>query len=123
MDTPPPIQPAASEVAAVNSNDKLLAVLCHGCPLVGLGLILPLIVYLVKKDEGGFVADQAKEALNFHITLFIAAVACGMLMVVAIGVFLLPIVGLAALVFAIVAIIKVMEGKPYLYPVTLRLVK
>jgi len=123
MDTPPTIQPPAPEAPAVNSNDKLLAVLCHGCPLIGLGLILPLIVYLVKKDEGGFVTDQAKEALNFHITLFIAAVACGMLMIIAIGVFLLPIIGLAALIFAIVAIIKVMEGKPYQYPFALRLVK
>jgi uncharacterized Tic20 family protein len=123
MDTPPPIQPPAPEAPAVNSNDKLLAVLCHGCPLIGLGLILPLIVYLVKKDEGGFVADQAKEALNFHITLLIAAVACAMLMLVAIGALLLPVVGLAALIFAIVAIIKVMEGKAYLYPVTLRLIK
>jgi len=35
------------------------------------GFIGPLIVWLVKKDEMPFAAANAKEALNFQISLFI----------------------------------------------------
>jgi len=35
------------------------------------GLIFPLIIYLVKKGESEKIADHAREALNFHISLFI----------------------------------------------------
>lgn len=49
---PPPTLPG--------SNDKLLVVLCHLSGFLGVALILPLIVYLVKKDESEFVAFHAK---------------------------------------------------------------
>jgi uncharacterized Tic20 family protein len=32
------------------------------------GVLLPLIIYLVKKDESPRVSHHAKEALNFHIS-------------------------------------------------------
>ena len=41
----------------------------------GIGNIIgPLIIWLVKKDTMPFAADQAKEALNFNITLLIASI-------------------------------------------------
>jgi uncharacterized Tic20 family protein len=89
----------------------------------------PLIVWLVKKDTMPFVADQAKEALNFGITLTILCVALLMLTILSLGIgailtiplFLL--IGLAALILVIVAAIKANEGVAYRYPMTLRLVK
>lgn len=90
----------------------------------GLGCLLgPLIIWLVKKDSMPFVDDQAKEALNFNITVAIAALVCGLLMVVLIGFVLLPLLGLAWLVFVIIASVKANEGERYRYPFTLRLVK
>jgi uncharacterized Tic20 family protein len=76
-----------------------------------------------------FVADQAKEALNFGITLTILCVALLMLTILSLGVgailtiplFLL--IGLGALVLCIIAAIKANEGVAYRYPLTLRLVK
>ena len=91
---------------------------------LGLGCILgPLIIWLVKKDSMPFVDDQGKEALNFNITVAIAALVCGVLMFVLIGFVLLPLLGIAWLVFVILAAIKANEGVRYRYPFTLRLIK
>ena len=89
----------------------------------------PLVIWLMKKDTMPFVADQAKEALNFNIT-----VAAVMLALFAFGVLTLfigfilagpamVIVGVAALVLIIMAAIKANDGHAYRYPLTIRLVK
>ena len=89
----------------------------------------PLIIWLVKKDTMPFVADQAKEALNFGITLTILCVALLMLTILSLGIGALVtvplfiLIGLGALVLVIVAAIKANEGVAYRYPITLRLIK
>lgn len=85
-------------------------------------LIGPLVVWQLKK-ENPFVEDQAKEALNFQITVFIAVLVCLLLSIIAIGMLLLPIVGIGALVLAVLAGIKANGGEAYRYPFTLRLIK
>ncbi|KJU81247.1 orotate phosphoribosyltransferase, partial [Ectopseudomonas oleovorans] len=70
----------------------------------------------IKKDLDPFVDAQGKEALNFQISVALAAVVCFILMVVVIGFPLLMLLGLAALVLTIIAGIKANEGQPYRYP-------
>jgi uncharacterized Tic20 family protein len=76
-----------------------------------------------------FVSDQAKEALNFNITVTAIFLALTILGVITLGVgFLitLPImlvVGIAALVLIIIAAMKANEGIRYRYPMTIRLIK
>ena len=65
-----------------SSNERTMALLAHLLPLLGFGFIAPLVIYLVKKDDSDFVADQAREALNFQITLFIGFIASVVLMFV-----------------------------------------
>jgi uncharacterized protein len=86
-------------------------------------LLGPLVIWLTQKEKSAFVEAQAKEALNFNITVFIAAIVCGILTMVLIGLLLLPIVGIAWLVLSIIAGIKASKGEQYQYPFTLRLVK
>jgi uncharacterized protein len=83
----------------------------------------PLVVWLIKKDTMPFVNDQGKEALNFQITMIIVAICLLPTLCIVVGFFLLPLLGLYALIFAIVAAIKANEGIAYRYPLTLRLVK
>jgi uncharacterized protein len=89
----------------------------------------PLIIWLVKKDTMPFVDDQAKEALNFNITVAIVFFALFLLALFTLGfglVISIPlwiIIGIAWLVFTIIAAIKANEGVAYRYPFTLRLVK
>ncbi|MEM1056226.1 MAG: DUF4870 domain-containing protein [Bacteroidota bacterium] len=106
-----------------SSDERTLALLGHLLPLIGFGFLAPLVIYLVKRNDSGFVADQAKEALNFQITLFLAFLACIPLMIVLIGFVLLPVIGLSAVVLGIIAAIKANDGEWYQYPFTLRLIK
>lgn len=97
-----------------------LAMLAH---LLGIftGFVGALVLWLVKKEEAGFVADEAKEALNFQITVAIALAAGIMLKVILIGILLVPLVFLANFIFCLLAALSAAKGKPYRYPFTLRL--
>lgn len=87
--------------------------------LIALPPLGPLVVWLMKKDQSPFVADQAKEALNFQITLIIAILVC---FVTCIGAILVPIVAVGGLVFAIIGGMEANKGVYYRYPYTIRLV-
>ena len=104
------------------------AMFCHFAAFLGLvfpfgNLLGPLIVWQIKKDFDPFVDAQGKEALNFQISVALAAVICFILMVVVIGFPMLMLLGLAALVLTIIAGIKANEGQNYRYPFSWRLVK
>ncbi len=125
-------QPPAAEYASgsvASKDERMWGMLCHIAafagyviPLVG-GVVGPLIIWLIKKDEMPFVNDQGKESLNFQITVLIAIVICMILFVVVIGVFLLPVVAVCNIVFIIIAAIKANAGEAYRYPFALRLIK
>ncbi len=82
----------------------------------------PLVVWLIKKDESPYAEQQAKEALNFQISLTIYGIVAALLAVVFIGFLLIPVLFVLQIVLTIVATIRVSEGKPYEYPLTIRLV-
>lgn len=102
-------------------DDRNLAMLAH---LLGIfsGFVGALVLWLVKRDAGGFVAEQSKEALNFQITVAIAMIASIMLKLLLIGFLLVPIIFVVNFVFCILAAIAASRGTSYRYPVTLRLI-
>jgi uncharacterized Tic20 family protein len=106
-----------------SSEEKLLIILCHLSGFIGVPFILPLIVYLIKKEEAGPVAAHAKEALNFHLSLLLYAVIAWLLVFVVIGILLITLIGLAALIFAIVAAVKAADSVFYRYPACIRFVR
>ncbi|KQO02386.1 MULTISPECIES: DUF4870 domain-containing protein [Stenotrophomonas] len=112
----------------INAEEKQWGMFAHLAALAGIviplgNLLGPLIVWLVKKDTMPFVADQGREALNFNITVFIAAFVSGILTLVLIGFLLLIFVGIAWLVLTILAALAANKGEAYRYPFTLRLIK
>ena len=105
-----------------------MGMLCHLLAFSGFivpfGTILgPLIFWLVKKDSDPYVDEQGKESLNFQISMMIYAIVSGILILLAVGVILLPVVLLANLILTIIGTIKASKGEPWKYPVTIRLVK
>jgi uncharacterized Tic20 family protein len=106
-----------------SGNDKIWSMLSHLSALFGVGIILPLVVYLAMRSESEYVAANAREALNFHISIFIYVLCCIPLMFILIGVPLAILIGLSSLVFAIIAAVKASAGECYRYPLTLRFVK
>lgn len=130
---------AASAASGVPAEERQWAMFAHLSALAG-GLLTsaiggwgfflgPLVIWLMKKDTMPFVADQAKEALNFNITVSAAMLVLLVLGVVTLGLgFLIAmplmlIIGIAALVFIIIAAMKANDGVAYRYPFTIRLVK
>ncbi|MFP5219376.1 MAG: DUF4870 domain-containing protein [Actinomycetes bacterium] len=117
----PPAPQGWGPAGPASGDETTWALLAHLSYFV-LGLIGPLVIYLVKKDTSPFVRQHAAEALNFHITLTIAVFVSVFLMVVLIGFLLLPLVLIAGAVYAVLAAIAANKGQPYRYPLTLRLV-
>jgi hypothetical protein len=113
----------AEGIAAPRGTDKIWAILSHLSALLGAGVILPLVVYLAMRNESDYVATNAKEALNFHISVYLYAICCVPLVFIVIGVPLLFAIGISSFVLAIIGAIKASEGRCYRYPLTLRLVK
>lgn len=112
-----------------DNDQKMWAVFAHLGPIVmmvtGLFMFLaPLVIWLVKKDEEGqeFVADQARESLNFQITVLGALIVSALLSCIVIGLFLLPVVLIGNVVMCVIAALKVNEGVRYRYPWCLRLI-
>src|SRR3546814_19588256 len=72
----------------VSSDEKLFAIFAHIGTIIS-SFLIPLIIWLVKKDDSKFIDHHGKEALNFQITMFIGYVAGLILTFVLIGVFVL----------------------------------
>lgn len=114
-------QPYAQQAAMTPEQARQWALFAHLSGLL-LGVIGPLIIYLIKKDEDPFVADQSREALNFHLALMIALFVSIIAIFVIIGLFLLPIVIIGAWVLQIIAAVQANKGVWYRYPLTIRFI-
>jgi len=101
------------------ADERLWAMLAHLSELV-FSIIAPIIILLTFGRRSRFVEDQAKEALNFQITVLIAAIVSAVLIIVIIGFFLLAAVAVISVVFSIIAGIKSYNGELYRYPITIR---
>lgn len=124
----------------IGSEERNWAMAAHLCGLLwlagGTGVIFipfgglalftvlgPLVIWRAKLPTMPFAAEQAKESLNFQITMLLIGLVCVPLMFILIGFVLLAILGLIDLILVIIAAISVSDGRPYRYPFCLRLVK
>ncbi|MEI8108349.1 MAG: DUF4870 domain-containing protein [Verrucomicrobiota bacterium] len=119
------IAPRSGSPVVTSEDDRLWGMLAHlsafSMYFTGIGHLLgPLIVWLAKKENSPFVADQAKEALNFQISISIYGIVAGLLCFVLIGFPILAALVPFQFVFMIVAGIKAKDGVVYRYPLTLR---
>ena len=85
-------------------------------------IIVPLIIWISKKEESKTIEDQAKESLNFQITVTIFAIIAGVLVLILVGIFLIFAVAIFQLIFVIIATIEVDKGNLYRYPLNIRLI-
>ena len=118
MQTPP----LTDAPLAPKGSDKIWSMLSHLSALLGVGFVLPLVIYLAMRKESEYVATNAREALNFHISVLIYTLCCIPLVFLLVGIPLLIVLGLGSLVLAILATIQAADGLCYRYPLTLRLV-
>lgn len=127
--TPPPPPPTASAPAQPSEMDQRnWAMFTHlsaltGIVTGGLGFILgPLILWLIKKNEMPLVDEAGKEAVNFQLTMLIAALIGWVLVLVLIGFLLLPLIALFDIIMVIIAAVQTSNGTRYRYPLTIRFI-
>ena len=110
------------------NQERSYAMGCHLAALVGylipFGNVLgPLVMWLIKKDESAVIDANGKEALNFQISIALYAFISILLAFVVIGVFLLIAIGIFNLVMIIMAAVKVNKGQEFQYPLSIRFIK
>jgi hypothetical protein len=125
---PPPITGASTPSA----DSRNLAVVAHLSGLVGQAgvpsFIGPLVVWLLHRDRDPWVADQARDALNFNLSLLVYAGAALALTILTVGLGLLVVIPVAVvaaagwLVATVLAAIRAADGGRYRYPLTLQLI-
>ncbi|MFZ5651910.1 MAG: DUF4870 domain-containing protein [Bacillota bacterium] len=111
-----------------NNQEKNWAMFCHLGGFCGYiipfgNIIVPLVLWLVKKDEYPLVDFHGKEALNFNISMTIYAVISALLGIILIGFILLAVLFVLDIVFIIRATIEANNGEYYRYPLTIRFIK
>jgi len=91
-------------------------------PLIG-GIIGPLILWQIKKDQYPFVDQHGKEAMNFQISMLIyGLISTVLILACGLGLVLLPLVVIADVTFAIIAAVKAANGEGWRYPLSIRFI-
>ena len=107
------------------SEERSLAMLCHIIALVAttclLNWLVPIVIMSI--SDSPYVKQQAKEALNFQISVILWALVSWLLCLIFIGIPMLIALAIAAIVLPIVAAVKVSDGISYRYPLTWHLFK
>jgi uncharacterized Tic20 family protein len=133
------VKAMTGELTEVSAEERHWALGAHLCGLLwllgGTGLLFPpfgglalftilgpLIIWRAKRNTLPFAAEQAKESLNFQITVWLLGMLSAVLTVVLIGFLFLWLLGMVNLVLVIIAAIRVNDGRPYRYPFCLRLI-
>ncbi len=121
----------------IDQEQRTWAMVAHIGPilvsLVSGGLlcfVVPLVLYLAKQESSPFIAEHARESLNFRLTLLIAYIILWPVIVLLAlsGIGLCIVIPMAALVWfvelvlSIVGGVKAMGGESYSYPFAWRIV-
>src|SRR5699024_11125296 len=101
------------------NNDKILAKLIYVTSFFTT-VIAAIIIWLLKREGSTFIDHHGKEYLNFAISYFVYGIVAAITVFVGIGVLLVPIVGLSAFIFTIIAAIKAYDGEFYRIPLIFR---
>lgn len=126
--------PGSEQFWQVNESDRTTALWTHiGALFIG---FLPLIMFLVKKDESAFVREHSRQGLNALITntiatsaamfvlgflgFFLALVTFGLGLIIIYFGLIIPLV---YMVFYIIAAVAANKGEGYKFPLTFNFVK
>ncbi len=91
---------------------------------IGAGnFLVPLLIWLSKRDESELIASHAKASLNFQLSILVYSIIAGFLILVLVGIPLLVVIGITNLVCVILATIEADKGGLYKYPLTIEFIK
>ena len=83
------------------------------------GLVIPIVLWQMKKDESEVIDRHGKIVLNWLISSLIYVTASAALILLAIGIVLLPVVVVLTIIFPIMGAIKAGKGEIWHYPMSI----
>ncbi len=83
----------------------------------------PLLIWAIKKDDDPLTADALRHVANFGLSYTIYMFAAWLTSIILIGLVLGPAVTIAFYVFAIIGIVKAINGEVYKPPFTIDIFK
>lgn len=110
-------------------EDRQLLMLTHLSQLLDFisgigGFVVPLIIWLLKKDEVIDMDFHGKAILNFRISMFLYVLVCiPLILFLGIGLVGLIILAVFYIIFPVVNAIKASNGQEISYPFSIRFIK
>ncbi|MFY9242361.1 MAG: DUF4870 domain-containing protein [Polaribacter sp.] len=87
------------------------------------GFVVPLILWLLKKDEVIDMDAHGKAILNFRISMFIYVLICiPLILLLGLGIIGLIVLGIFYLIFPIINAIKVSNNEEPNYPFSMKII-
>lgn len=94
-----------------------------GYALPVVGMIVPVLLWQIKKNESEIIDRHGKVVVNWILTELILLTAFALLSIVLIGIPLLILTAVAGLIFPIIGGIKANDGIVWRYPLSIRFFK
>ncbi|MHC4993974.1 MAG: DUF4870 domain-containing protein [Planctomycetota bacterium] len=127
---PPPPQRSAHPVSGginidhVGMSDNTWAMFLHLSQLMGhavplAGLIAPIVLWAIRKDESPLIDRHGRTVFNWLITSILLIFLCIPLIFIGIGIPLIIILGILIIVFPIIGAIKANAGEVWRYPMSI----
>jgi uncharacterized Tic20 family protein len=122
---PAPAAAPADTVGTINERDRPLAVMTHLSALTGYfiplaNLIIPLVIWLVKRHESPDIDAVGREVVNFNLTMVVYFFLGFLLSFILVGFLLLFALWVFGIVVTIIAALRANDGWRYRYPLTIR---
>ena len=103
-------------------SDRNAAVWTHIGSIL-LGWLLPLILFLVKKDESPYVREHARQSLNFELTLFPIFFIGSIFTLTGVGLLILLAAAIVDIIFHVNGAIAANRGQGYRIPLAISMIK
>ncbi|MBC8205742.1 MAG: DUF4870 domain-containing protein [Kiritimatiellales bacterium] len=87
------------------------------------GIIVPFILWQIKKDESAIIDRHGKIVMNWLFTEFILLIIAGILCFALIGFPLILLISIAGIIFPVIGAIKAGNGEIWPYPCSIRFFK
>ncbi|NEZ02840.1 DUF4870 domain-containing protein [Wenzhouxiangella sp. XN201] len=112
----------------VDKETQNWAMILHLSMLSGLvvplaGLVVPIVIYILKKDSLPGLVPHGHVVFNWMISAVIYCIVSFVLMIVGIGFLLLMALALVSLIFPIIGGVKASEGEVWPYPLSIQFFK
>jgi len=115
----------ADTVAEISSDTNMWTMFIHLSQFLGYivllaGLVVPIVLWQVKKNDSPVIDKHGKIVVNWIITEIILYTVCILLSFILIGIPLLIILGILSIVFPIIGAVKASNGEAWKYPCSIK---